>query len=336
MWSRACRKCCATESDVCRENTGDVDAYEVPLVTEIASEPVRETEYAGYEGYVPVTDYRQPVARPERIMREAVVDVVKRVGGSPLFLIGVIAFTIQLIVAMIPAKLGLLETVAPILNYMSMANVSIPYEVIYVVETLDSYGWGVRLIINLIANVPAIIVCIGLWVAFSSAKSKRNPGMKTGGLTTIKVVNIYQIVVASISFAIVELILIIGIIASANLYSAYDGYFSSGATAAMWISGIVAVLLAVVFVLVILYYSKIVKSINNVKKAIAMDSTEYKASVFVAVWLIIAAVFSVGTIFVSFVSTIATIIYLICFSVAIFEYNRSVKRLASKRERMIG
>ena len=298
-------------------------------------EPYVQPEYFEQEAHKPVNEYRPPADGGAHRRIETVVDIVKRIGSSPLFLIGVIAFSIQLLVTIVPTYSGFMGYIVSVLNYMGMfMNVDIPYEVHYAINMINSYGWGLKLLINIITNIPTMIVCIGLWVVFSAAKSKKYYGMKTGGLTTIKAVNIYHLVVTCIVCALVELSLVVTIIINANLYSSYREYYS-GLLASIWITVGVAVLLAIVFTFVILYYAKIIKSINNVKRAIATDSADYKASVYVAVWLIIGVVFQILSIIVNPILSVVSIAYMICFSVAIFEYNRSIKRVKGKRERMM-
>jgi len=329
-----CEQCgtkVVAENESYYKPAGDTNVYEPekkPQTTVVSEIPVMQEESEG--GYVYSDTYRPSMEQTEHRRFESVVNIVKRIGSSPLFLIGVIAFSLQLILAIMPRYLGSSGILGLIVRILNMINVEIPDELYHGLRVINSYGWGLRLFINILTNIPNMIVCIGLWCVFSAAKSRKYYGMKTGGLTTIKVVNIYQIVMSSISFAVAEIVLIVAIINGVRAYAYYYDYYTAAATAAIWFVVGIPVVGMLAFALVILYYAKVVKSINSVKEAIATDTVGRKASVFLAIWLIVVAVFQLFSIIVNPLSVIATVIYMICFSAVIFEYNRSIERLRVK------
>lgn len=69
-------------------------------------------------------------------------------------------------------------------------------------EIIDGIDDAVTLI-AFITMIPSIVIGIGLWVTVGTALNKNSDTITTGGLTTIKVMNVINTVFTSISIAVV-------------------------------------------------------------------------------------------------------------------------------------
>ena len=210
---------------------------------------------------------------------------------------------------------------------------------------LWDYWEPIRFAINgyaLIALIPSILVAIGLWLTFASAHNKYQPSVKTAGLTIIKVINCINLVWSCIVLAAVEIVGIIALIAvsaaSDNSYDSYYGYYShSNAYALGFVVGLMLTF-AVAFAFEIIFLAKINKTINSMKNAAVNGCVKSLASSYVAVILIISAVFSligaVAALYDPFVALQAVVACAmnICFAVLIFSYNGQMRQFYNKQQ----
>lgn len=136
---------------------------------------------------------------------------------------------------------------------------------------------------SVFASIPALLIILGLWITVGSAANKNTDRMSTGGLTLIKVIEILQFIGICICFAALIIVSIIGmVVASLN----------SGATEGAPIILLVLLLFALVavFVVTIIYYAKIFKTIGAAKSVVATGRPSTNASGFLAVVLILSAI----------------------------------------------
>ena len=281
--------------------------------------------------YVPQPQYQTPVynnyqpvyAAPVQRKSGPVVDAVKKVCGSPLFLIATIAVT-----------------VAVIFDFIGFANLMVEFDDFnYLFRVTDAFGSviGIYAVVNIIAGILSVA---GLWVAFGSAKSSA-PGMKTAGLSLLKAVAIIRLVLMSITFFVIEVLCISTDMSFRNVFG-----FSSDEIIAF------AVIFAILFIFIIIYYAKAISALGAAKTT-AVRAMPVSASAFLAILLFIMASltalcfagfasdereglyylyeYCLGGIEVVAVSMISIIAAMICFGILIFKYRSAIGRFASPR-----
>lgn len=215
------------------------------------------------------------------------VAAVKKTGGSALFLIATITYTVTVLLSLISAFMP-----SSMYAYADML-----YELTYdysVYETISAMNAG-SIFGALIASIPTILTALGLWLIYGASKSNK-PRVSTGGLTMINVFQIIMLVLASLGLAIICVLMVVATLAvrEANAWSFY-GY--SGAEAVLGIAGtaflVIFAILILFMVLAIIYYAKLIGSIRVIKKAANGIVAGKKISLFVIVINFIMIGFSV-------------------------------------------
>ena len=205
------------------------------------------------------------------------VAAVKKTGGSALFLIATITYTVTVLLSLISAFMP-----SSMYAYADML-----YELTYdysVYETISAMSAG-SIFGALIASIPTILTAVGLWLIYGASKSNK-PRVSTGGLTMINVFQIIMLVLASLGLAIICVLMVVAALAvrEANAWSFY-GY--SGAEAVLGIAGtaflVIFAILILFAVLAIIYYAKLIGSIRVIKKAANGIVAGKKISLFVIV-----------------------------------------------------
>lgn len=265
-----------------------------------------------------------------------VLGILKKIGSSPLFIVCASLFTLSLLLSFWYAVGGQNQLINSIYRIADQLGVS---------YYLWSYFEQIRFAINgyaVVALIPSILVAVGLWLTFASAHNKYQPSVKTAGLTIIKVINCINLVWSCIVLAAVEIVGIIALIAvsaaSDNSYDSYYGYYShSNAYALGFVVGLMLTF-AVAFAFEIIFLAKINKTINSMKNAAVNGYVKSLASSYVAVILIISAVFSligaVAALYDPFVALQAVVACAmnICFAVLIFSYNGQMRQFYNKQQ----
>lgn len=192
-------------------------------------------------------------------------------------------------------------------------------EMNYLLMSLDSFTSGLRgaaLGGAILTQLPNILVAVGIWLVFATAFDKSGQPMKTTGLTMIKVVKIIQLV--GICLGILLLEIGIGILASS--IAKYDD------SAWPYFIGImIGVLLGAA--VGILFFVKIIQTINTIANSIRTQRQSNKVSVYVAVMCMIAGVwqaftlvFNLGNLF-GMLSLLGSATASIVFSIFLFKYR---------------
>lgn len=168
---------------------------------------------------------------------------------------------------------------------------------------------------------------------FVSAINRNSDGMKTSGLTMIKVINIIRLVCICVCLGIVEIIFIIAMVQSSKGYSALNDISSTAgsiASAGIGVLLVLDLLIVAGFVIAILYYAKIIKSINTVKETITSGIMSNKVSSYVAILTFILAGFTLISVFfagsaLSVLSTLCSVVSMVCFGILIFKYRNTMR-----------
>ena len=241
-----------------------------------ASQPQPQPQYQQPQyqvpQYQPAPQYYAPQAG-QTGLNPSILALKKAVSSAPS-IIAAILFT-----------LGTVLSLA--LNMMSSAQLSsilssALYETMKInVSTSSSYVEAILL------SIPSFLIILGIWLTIGAAANKNNDRMSTGGLTLIKVIQIIFLVVTCIVFAVLLIAAVILVATTGRIGSSYN---SSSPFAAALVSFL---LLTGVFVFVLIFNIKVLKTIGSAKSVAATGMPNNKASGFVAVMLFICSVFGI-------------------------------------------
>ncbi len=257
------------------------------------------------------------------------VAAVKKTGGSALFLIATITYTVTVLLSLISAFMP-----SSMYAYADML-----YELTYdysVYETISAMNAG-SIFGALIASIPTILTALGLWLIYGASKSNK-PRVSTGGLTMINVFQIIMLVLASLGLAIICVLMVVAALAvrEANAWSFY-GY--SGAEAVLGIAGtaflVIFAILILFMVLAIIYYAKLIGSIRVIKKAANGIVAGKKISMFVIVInFIIVGLSVIGLIsslvffnFITFLGNLLTITFNILITIILIQMRGRLNQI---------
>lgn len=217
---------------------------------------------------------RQPVPA-QMISQNPVIDLMRRLTTSPLFLIGAIAYSCTILFTLIAAmSTSSLEWLMDqyfnfLFQYGSIGEIGeIMGQVNRILPMMRRMSFGSALF----GQIPAILIAVGIWLLFASAKNRSAAPLKATGLSLIKAVAIFYIVVNSLLALLVMVALFIVMAVAA-------GYEES--LAAIFL--VVIVLAAVVFFLAILFYVKLAGTIQTMQTTLRTGVPSDRVSVYVAV-----------------------------------------------------
>ena len=264
--------------------------------------------------------FTQPILPPA-------IKALKSLGTSPLFLVGVIAFTVNLFMSLITSVSGTSGIMGII--YRIASELDMEYAVYNALDGMHRFATVSSAIGTIIGMIPSIILAIGLWMIFAACASKTAGKLGTGGLTTIKVMTMNNLIFVCIGLVISELALLVALIAALNSFAGEEGAIAIG---------IIMLVVLLCMVLSIVYYAKVLKSINAAKNTAITGRPYAQTSRFVGVLCYIGAVCSIigiipsigtvltgymgiGGFFASLMTTICSVATSICFGVLIFKYR---------------
>ena len=257
------------------------------------------------------------------------VAAVKKTGGSALFLIATITYSVLILLNLISAFMPSTASQYADLLYEMTYDYSI-----YEAASFMTTG---SIVSGLIQSIPTILICVGLWMIFGASKS-RKPRVSTGGFTMVNVIEIIMLVLTCIGLAIACIVMLVAALAvrEANSWSLYG---MSGANAVIGMAGtafIVIFSIAILFlVLTIIYYAKFIGSIRVIKKAANGIVAGKKISLYVIVINFILIGFSViglipNLVFFNFMSlliNLLTITFNILITIALIQMRSRLNRV---------
>lgn len=257
-----------------------------------------------------------------------VQDAVRSIAASPVFLAAVIltsATFVLSLVRMLFFPTDLTEVYHSV--YSAMYGPAMAERLTELVQRYTLLG-------TVVGAVPQAFILLGLWLTFSAAKRGKEGPMGTAGLTTLKVVEIVGLVFICIAtaFVLLGVVGMIILIASGEDEMIYLGgeYISMGTIALA-----VCIVALLVCVFLIVYFARVIASLNTARTAAYSGYVQKKASVFVAVMCILAAVYLVIDVFGEFalngvlggLAAICSAGANVCFAVTIFKFNATVQAL---------
>ena len=124
----------------------------------------------------------KPTAEDQK--KAAVLSAIKSVGASPLFLIAIIAFTLMVVFDFISSFQTTGLAVEGMQQLMGGSN-----------STLDAAG----LVGLLIGSIPKVLVVVGLWFTYITARQQQVNSLPTTGLSMIRGVLLFEMVISILS-----------------------------------------------------------------------------------------------------------------------------------------
>lgn len=240
------------------------------------------------------------------------VNVIKKIGSSPLFLTAVILYSVTLVLTFISSITAGSTIPYYAYSFMESYGESLPPSVYYSMMDASSGAAAFGAILGLI---PSILIAVGMWITWATCRSTTSGNISTAGLTICKVISIITLVLLCIVAAVFVVACFVLIFAGAAAFSS-DSYYSSYAAGATAGLVFVVILCAAVFALMIAYYASIVRTINRIKTSAMTGVPEYRISRFLTTLMWIAAVLScisgLVALFTSFISGVATLASAVC------------------------
>lgn len=241
-------------------------------------------------------NYSSPVdySNVPLISNNTVLNTVRDCARSPFFLAAIILYTATILFNIV----NLIQTMFVSSNIYNIPNVLFNVsEDVLVASNISA------IIVVVIGSSPAILMAVGMWITYASARGN-DERMSTSGLTIIKVISIIFLVLMCVAAGMMLLLfaLMIVVISVTGLSEFTDpeiwAEFGSAAEAAVLAESVFVILLVVLIVLTaaiftfaIIYYAKIIKTINVIKSTIETGTVTGKISTFVAVMAIIIGAF---------------------------------------------
>ena len=231
--------------------------------------------------YQSAPQYVIPVApQParENPMIERVRTAVRKIGGSPLFLVVAICYTLVQLYALLTVGAtggNVISGWIPFLREFGFSSSDIND----MISAFNDTGW----LVKLISLTFGILTMSGLWAIFAASHSSaKEPG--TAGLTIIRVVTILKLVCYGIVMTILLVSSLIGI-AALSVYSEPEAMVG------------VFVVFAAITALIFIYHTKICATISRVKETLYTGKPNHRVSGFVAViCFLLGGLAAIGTI----------------------------------------
>ncbi len=208
--------------------------------------------------------------------------LLKQLCTCPVALVAIIAYTAAALFSFmnsINGSSGIFAYIYQLADMLDMEDM---------IWNIYDYIQSASLISMIIRMIPTVLIAIGLWITYASAVNKNNTGMKTSGLTLIKVILIINLVCICIAFGMVE---IFALVAAVNLSNSYFGSSTLGYLVGAMLG------IAIAMTLIILFYVKAVKSINTIRLTAQSGIPSDKVSAYVAVMAFIMGGFTALSIF---------------------------------------
>ena len=234
---------------------------------------------------------------------------------SPLFLTAAIAFSVQILLGIIASAVG------PS-SFAAAFNTALEETDLYYSDPSAYYAFKdaisvINVVLAVLSAAPAIMIAVGLWIEFVSAKNRLQK-MTTTGFTMIRIIVVIQLVLTGIFIAV-------GITGSVVVAIAMS------ADTDFWIAlmFLFIFLIAGVAFLRIIYLLKVIKMIGSAKDTILLGEKTESASLYVTVMTFISAglsiITSLGSLLslniVGFLSSTAAATAAVAFALLIQKFN---------------
>ncbi len=238
---------------------------------------------------------------------------LKQFASSPLLLTAIIAYTAYIVLTLCTTAFGSAISAEAILGALYDLGFG---DILYAMdgEIMDMiYAISApSLASTLFSMTPQILIALGMWLLFASAKSGQP---KTTGLTIIKVITIIQLVGFCITIAALGIGSLLLLLAAFGYIARFGSYGVLAAAVALLI---ITVLIAVFG---LLYYVKLLRSLEVIKQAIQFGTPAYN----VRTYLIFYCWFSGICAIFGGLGGIAQAVACICFGLFLSKYKREMQ-----------
>ena len=217
----------------------------------------------------------------------SVIRTVRTMLSSPLFLVGAIGYSVYGLFELLGGIAGNAagsSMLNSLLNNLGSVQGGYGMSDNYLQMYMGAYS-GVSLLGTLISAVPVILLAVGMWLLFASAKG--GAGINLTGLAMIRVIVIIQMVCACITVVLVEIVCIVVIAGVGSIMSYLETGYEAGTImilAMLVVAGIAAA--------EIIYYLKLLKTIRTMKDTIISGMPDSRVSKYVEIFCYIAGGFS--------------------------------------------
>jgi len=240
-----------------------------------AREPERAARPQGAPVYTSQPGFAGAAPAVSRVstMAERAVQAIR----SPLTLITIILFTLVLVLEIVGLATGGagLEQVLDELP----TDVSINFT-------------GTAVVSGIAAQIPAILICVGMWLTYVAVIGKKPGEISTTGLTIIKVVIIIIFVLACIGAVLAVLFALFGF-ESIGVFDELSGLSDVDLAGAAGAAGVILIIFVAAFlVLGILFFVKLLGTISWTKAQLRNESSSKGPSLYAAVIIFISAFLS--------------------------------------------
>ena len=210
---------------------------------------------------------------------------------SPIFLTGVIALTAQIVLSIFSTAIGSTYYADLINRILSASDLEYYDEsVYYAITTAVSAANGTNVLIAVFTSIPAILIAAGLWIEYVSARNSMQR-MTTTGFSMVRIIMIIRLALAILAIAFLIFVTVIGYLALSSFTDVWG-----------IVLGLSLFVIAIVGLLNILYYVKVIKMIGSANNIILFGNKTGSASMYVLVLTIISAGISGILTFTSLVS----------------------------------
>ncbi|MBE6598772.1 MAG: zinc ribbon domain-containing protein [Ruminococcaceae bacterium] len=269
-------------------------------------------------------------ASPSIFIVNGVIPTLQRLAKTPSCMIGVIAYTISLVLTFIGSF------TADEFIYSFLHKIFDDFNIEFNVAEAEIYmesGIISTVFSTIFSMAPSILLCIGMWLMVSSA-GKGSPSI--GGLTIIKVITVIEIVLVSIAISAVGisgLIILVFDLAGSFSGISYGSKEALAPSLGMGFIGAVLILCLLLFILAIVYEAKILQTVASIKNTILTNTPTGTISSFVIAicWIsgVMGILFSVSSIApILILSSLASSISSIAFGVFLSKYKKEMNRIS--------
>lgn len=305
--------------------------------------------YAPNQGYMPnrpATSYQGAPAGA--LGQSPAIQALRKVATSPAFLLALLLYTVGFLFS----------------TYINIKNLGIYFDYLDYYKRSSLQG---QIIGNIVGTFLSILLSVAtvtaLWSIFASAANKTKERIGTGGLTYFKVIYIIGLVFACIALLAFVVLLVVVATKDSNsflriLYKEIDSALGNAGydlptygNLRTFLCILVGIAL-LIMVFTVIYFVKIIKSINTAKRVIQTGVPDDRVSVFVGVITIIIAVFGVingirvfaelretmalmnmnKTLAIFYgIITIVSAVSTLCFAITLFQFRSAMRRLGVRK-----
>lgn len=230
----------------------------------------------------------------EQDKENSTINMIKTMVTSPLFLVGAIAYSVYVVFALLGGIVGGGSAISSLMNQLSTLGAGYSVDYNYMQAYIVGYNTG-RVLVALIVSAPMILIAVGMWISFVSAKGNGRQ-VNITGLAIIRVIVIIQLVCACVGLAVMELACISVMVGMNETIGRYrsDSYI-------IFLMVVAMLVIAAVSVLCILYFLKLGKTIQTMKDTAITGRPDSQISLYVEIFCYIAGGVSAISVLVSLV-----------------------------------